>query len=302
MNTISTLIIVLSVFGLYINMYGNTNLLDPELMDTSWLAKLQQIPKKENNEMPNTIGKLIDELELDPKITEQAKNISPGEIDSMIQVAKKHVSPDEYKKYNEIGEKRTSETTPKILNLGKNTKGGVSTRLYGWSRPSSVDKIDGNSSLTKENITYKNNYPYKNDELRMKSGDSKIIESYTNLTDRVFKQDGTIGAMILPKNTDAFDIDNSYTKRATSIYKTRISYTNKVLPDVQRVDIGLLKERDNLKLSALNEISDGIEIKTRPDMTGFKNNVEHMKTHEILYPIDKIDADMKNISRNYNLK
>ena len=136
----------------------------------------------------------------------------------------------------------------------------------------------------------------------MKSGDSKIIESYTNLTDRVSKQEGTIGTIILPKNTDAFDIDNSYTKRATSIYKTRISYTNKVLPDVQRVDIGLLKERDNLKSNALNEISDGIEIKTRPDMTGFKNNVEHMKTHEILYPFDKIDSNMKNISRNYNLK
>ena len=259
-------------------------------------------PKKEHNETPNTIGKLIDELELDPKITEPVKNISPGEIDSMIQDAKKRVSPDEHKKYNEIGEKRTSETTPKILNLGNNSKGGVSTRLYGWTRPSFGDKIDGDSSLTKEKITHKNNYPYKTDELRMKSGDSKIIESYTNLTDRVSKQEGTIGTVILPKNTDAFDIDNSYTKRATSIYKTRINYTNKVLPDVQRVDIGLLKERDNLKSNALNEIAEGIEIKTRPDMTGFKNNVEHMKIHEILYPVDKIDINMKNVNRNYNIK
>ena len=304
MNTISTLIIVLSVFGLYINMYGNTNLSDPELMDTSWLSKLPKILRKENNENnennENTVEQIMNDLKLDPEIINQAKDVSPKEIDEVIQSAKNQVLPEaKPKKYNELGE---NNITPVIFNLGKNVKGSSSTRAYGWVRPSTVDKVDANGSLTKENISYKNNFPYKTDELRMKPGDSKILESYSNLTDRVFKQSSTIGAIILPKNTEKFDINNTYTKRAASIYKARISNTNKILPDVQSVDPDLLKERDNLKSNVLNEMPNSIEIKKRPDMIGFKDGVEHMKTHEKLYPLDKVDADMKNITRNYNLK
>ena len=50
MNTLTTLIIVLSIFGLYINMYGRSNLSDPELMSSSWMTKMFT---KENNENEN---------------------------------------------------------------------------------------------------------------------------------------------------------------------------------------------------------------------------------------------------------
>jgi hypothetical protein len=99
-----------------------------------------------------------------------------------------------------------------------------------------------------------------------------------------------------------FDINNTYTERATSIYKTRIGYENKILPDVREINPDLLKERNNMKLNSIDEMPRDIEIKTRPNLVGFKDRVEHMKTHERLYPLDKVDADMKNISRNYNLK
>ena len=65
MNTLTTLIIVLSVFGLYINLYGKTNLSDPELMDTSWLSKLQQMTGKEKREKPVTtdeVEKIMSDL------------------------------------------------------------------------------------------------------------------------------------------------------------------------------------------------------------------------------------------------
>jgi hypothetical protein len=129
-----------------------------------------------------------------------------------------------------------------------------------------------------------------------------MLNSYGRLTGTVFKENATIGTMILPKDTSAFDIKNTFTERATGIYKTRIGPENKILPDVMPVNPVLLKERNNLKLNSLDEMSDSIEIKTRPNLVGFKDKVEHMKRHEKLFPLDKVDADMKNISRNYNLK
>jgi len=306
MNTLTTLIIVLSVFGLYINMYGKSNLSDPELMSSSWMNKMFT---KENNENVNEklsgeVEKIIQDLKLDPELINSAKNVSPEEIDNIIKSAEENISLQSAPKmYNELGEKMSEVKDPRILNLGKNVKGGSSTRAYGWVRPSTVDKVDANGSLTKEDISYKNNYPYKESELRMKSGDSKALESTNDLTTtRRYKQDAQVGTLILPEDTSAFDINNTYTERATSIYKTRIGYENKILPDVRSVDHSLLKERDNMKLNAIDEMSGNVEIKTRPNLVGFKDRVEHMKVHEKLYPVDKVDTDMKNISRNYNLK
>lgn len=306
MNTLTTLIIVLSVFGLYINMYGKSNLSDPELMSSSWMSKMFT---KENNENVNEklsgeVEKIIQDLKLDPELINSAKNVSPEEIDNIIKGAEEDVSLQSVPKmYNELGEKMSEVKDTRILNLGKNVKGGSSTRAYGWVRPSTVDKVDANGSLTKEDISYKNNFPYKESELRMKSGDSKVLESANDLTTaRRYKQGAQVGTIILPKDTTAFDINNTYTERATSIYKTRIGYENKILPDIRSVDHNLLKERDNMKLNAIDEMSGDVEIKTRPNLVGFKDRVEHMKVHEKLYPVDKVNADMKNISRNYNLK
>ena len=303
MNTLTTLIIVLSVFGLYINLNGNTNLSDPELMDTSWLSNISQFVRKEKREN-NEVEKIIEELELDPDLINQSKNVSVEEIDNMLKEAEElNDLASAPKKYNEVGEKNDGILPPpQILNLGKNSKGGSSTRAYGWVRPSTVDKVDANGSMTKEDISYKNNFPYKTDELRMKSGDSKILESYENLTGKVFKQDAQVGTMILPKDTSAFDINNTFMERATNIYKTRIGYENKILPDVRGIDSNLLKERNNLKLKSIDEMSRNVEIKTRPSLVGFKDRVDHMKTHERLNPVDKVSMDIKNITRDYNLK
>jgi len=306
MNTITTTIITLSLLGLYINLYGKTNLSDPELMSSSWLSKIftKENHENVNEKLSGEVEKIIQDLELDPKLINSAKNVSPEEIDSLIKSAEEDISLESAPKmYNEVGEKMSEVKDIRILNLGKNVKGGSSTRTYGWVRPSTVDKVDSNGNLSKEDVSYKNNYPYKTSELRMNSGDSKVLESANDLTTtRRYKQDAQVGTIILPNYTSMFDVNNTYTERATSIYKTRIGYENKILPDVRSVDHSLLKERDNMKLNAIDEMPDTVEIKTSPNLVGFKDKVEHMKTHERLYPIDKVDADMKNISRNYNLK
>ena len=300
MNTLTTAIIVLSLLGLYINLYGRSNLSDPELMNSSWMSKMFT----KENEISDQVGKIIKDLELDPELINSAKNVSPEEIDNILKSAEEDISlQSSPKMYNELGEKTSEVKDPRILSLGKNVKGGSSTRAYGWVRPSTVDKVDSNGNLSKEDISYKNNYPYKSSELRMKSGDSRTLESANDLTTtRRYKQDAQVGTIILPKDTSAFDINNTYTKRATSIYKTRIGYENKILPDVRSVDHNLLKERDNMKMNAIDEMSGNVEIKTRPNLVGFKDRVEHMKVHEKLHPVDKVNTDMKNISRNYNLK
>jgi hypothetical protein len=304
MNTLTTLIIVLSVFGLYINLYGRSNLTDPELMNSSWVSKMFTKEKNEKANLSDEVEKIIQDLKLDPEIINSAKDVSSEEIDSLI----KHAEEDNIlmsapKMYNELGEKMSEVKDSRILNLGKNVKGGSSTRVHGWVRPSTVDKVDANGNLSNEDISYKNNYPYKTSELRMKSGDSKVLESANDLTTtRRYKQGSQVGTIILPEDTSAFDIDNTYTERATSIYKTRIGYENKILPDITGVNANLIKERDNMKLNAIEEMSDNVEIKTRPNLVGFKDRAEHMRTHERLYPVDKVKTDMKNISRNYNLK
>ena len=306
MNTLTTLIIVMSVFGLYINMYGKSNLSDPELMSSSWMSKMftKEKNENENGKISNEVEKIIQDLKLDPKLLNSAKDVPPEEIDSIIKSAEEDISLQSAPKmYNELGEKMSEVKDPRILNLGKNVKGGSSIRAYGWVRPSTVDKVDANGSLTKEDISYKNNYPYEESELRMKSGDSKALESTNDLTTtRRYKQGAQLGTIILPEDTSVFDINNTYTQRATSIYKTRKGYENKILPDVRSVDPNLLKERDNMKTNAINEMSGVVEIKTRPNLVGFKDSVEHMKVHEKLYPVDKVNTEMKNISRNYNLK
>ena len=306
MNTITTTIITLSLLGLYINLYGRSNLSDPELMSSSWLSKIftKENHGNVNEKLSGEVKKIIQDLELDPKLINSAKNVSPEEIDSLVKSAEEDISLESAPKmYNEVGEKMSEVKDRSILNIGKNVKGGSSTRAYGWVRPSTVDKVDSNGSLSKEDISYKNNYPYKSSELRMKSGDSKALESSNELTaTRRYKQDAQVGTIILPNDTSMFDINNTYTERATSIYKTRIGYENKILPDVREINPDLLKERNNMKLNSIDEMPRDIEIKTRPNLVGFKDRVEHMKTHERLYPLDKVDADMKNISRNYNLK
>ena len=306
MNTITTTIITLSLLGLYINLYGRSNLSDPELMSSSWLSKMftKENHENVNEKLSGEVKKIIQDLELDPKLINSAKNVSPEEIDSLVKSAEEDISLESAPKmYNEVGEKMSEVKDRSILNIGKNVKGGSSTRAYGWVRPSTVDKVDSNGSLSKEDISYKNNYPYKSSELRMKSGDSKALESSNELTaTRRYKQDAQVGTIILPNDTSMFDINNTYTERATSIYKTRIGYENKILPDVREINPDLLKERNNMKLNSIDEMPRDIEIKTRPNLVGFKDRVEHMKTHERLYPLDKVDADMKNISRNYNLK
>lgn len=306
MNTITTTIITLSLLGLYINLYSRSNLSDPELMSSSWLSKMftKENHENVNEKLSGEVKKIIQDLELDPKLINSAKNVSPEEIDSLVKSVEEDISLQSAPKmYNEVGEKMSEVKDISILNIGKNVKGGSSTRAYGWVRPSTVDKVDSNGSLSKEDISYKNNYPYKSSELRMKSGDSKALESSNELTaTRRYKQDAQVGTIILPNDTSMFDINNTYTERATSIYKTRIGYENKILPDVREINPDLLKERNNMKLNSIDEMPRDIEIKTRPNLVGFKDRVEHMKTHERLYPLDKVDADMKNISRNYNLK
>ena len=302
MNTLTTFIIVLSVFGLYINLYGKTNLDDPELMNISWISNIMNKKVIRENHENDEVEKIMEELKLDPSLISQAKDVSPQEIENIINGAEEeNALKTRPREYNEIGEKNSAVKDTQILNLGKNIKGGSSTRAYGWVRPSTVEKVDTNGSITKESMSYKDNFPYNSDQMKMKSGDSKMLATAAAVfDDKVFKQEAQLGTMILPANTSEFDIKNTFTERATSIYKTRIGYENKILPDVRKVDPDLLNKKTYN--NTLYSVPDSIEIKTRPNLVGFKDRVEHMNVHHKLYPVNILNDDIKNITRNYNLK
>ena len=302
MNTLTTFIIVLSVFGLYINLYGKTNLDDPELMNISWISNIMNKKVIRENHENDEVEKIMEELKLDPSLISQAKDVSPQEIENIINGAEEeNALKTRPREYNEIGEKNSTVKDTQILNLGKNIKGGSSTRAYGWVRPSTVDKVDTNGSITKEFMSYKDNFPYNSDQMKMKSGDSEMLATAAAVfDDKVFKQEAQLGTMILPANTSEFDIKNTFTERATSIYKTRIGYENKILPDVRKVDPDLLNKKTYN--NTLYSVPDSIEIKTRPNLVGFKDRVEHMNVHHKLYPVNILNDDIKNITRNYNLK
>ena len=302
MNTLTTFIIVLSVFGLYINLYGKTNLDDPELMNISWISNIMNKKVIRENRENDEVEKIMEELKLDPSLISQAKDVSPQEIENIINDAEEeNALKTRPREYNEIGEKNSTVKDTQILNLGKNIKGGSSTRAYGWVRPSTVEKVDTNGSITKEFMSYKDNFPYNSDQMKMKSGDSEMLATATAVfDDKVFKQEAQLGTMILPANTSEFDIKNTFTERATSIYKTRIGYENKILPDVRKVDPDLLNKKTYN--NTLYSVPDSIEIKTRPNLVGFKDRVEHMNVHHKLYPVNILKDDIKNITRNYNLK
>lgn len=305
MNTLSTFIIVLSVIGLYINLYGNTDLRDPELM-TNMSKKISDVFGTSDNSMKDIkdVDNLIKELELDPKLLDEAKNVPPEKINDIINMAKEENFLQEKPKiYNEIGQEISKiNKEENIVNAGKNTKSGSSVRMNNWVKPSDSIK-DIESGLTvNTTASYKDNFPYKTQEFKFNADDSKILDTQKKLIGRSFKETAMIGTLILPENPDTFDKNNTYMKRAADIYKTRIGFENKILPDVRHINIDKLKEKDNPKLTAIDEITDKIEVKTRPDLVGFTDVVEHIKTHERLYPVDKVYMDMKNIVRNYNLK
>ena len=305
MNTLTTSIIVLSVFGLYINLYGNTDLRNPELMTNvsqKMSSSFVSSEMSKTGKISNEVDDIIKELELDPKLIDAAKSVSQKEIDDIINMAKdENITQEKPKQYNEIGQEISKIKEENILNTGKNIKSGSSVRVDGWVRPSLVTKDDETGLPAQNNASYKENYPYKTAEFRMNSGESKILNSQMNLTGRSFKENSNIGTLILPENPDAFDANNTYIRRAADIYKTRIGYENKILPDVRHVNVDKLKEKSEPKLNALDEMSGTFEVKTRPNLIGFKDTVDHMKTHERLYPIDKVAADIKNVARNYNL-
>jgi len=122
MNTITITIITLSLLGLYINLYGRSNLSDPELMNSSWLSKIftKENHENVNEKLSGEVKKIIQDLELDPKLINSAKNVSPEEIDSLVKSVEEDISLQSAPKmYNEVGEKMSEVKDRSILNMEK---------------------------------------------------------------------------------------------------------------------------------------------------------------------------------------
>ena len=118
MNTLTKSIIVLSVFGLYLNMYGNTDLRNPELM-TNVSQKMSSIfgssEMSKTGKISNEVDDIIKELELDPKLIDAAKSVSQKEIDDIINMAKdENITQEKSLNYSE---NRSAEELKSLKNM-----------------------------------------------------------------------------------------------------------------------------------------------------------------------------------------
>lgn len=296
MNTLIAFIIFLSFYGVYINLYGSKkNLADPELYNRSMSSK--------------------DFLKVDESLTEEVKDIlkkeglnenivsgvDTSDLKELNDILKDTETSVEEIKYNEIGEDINSSLSGKrIVNGGRNSKGGSGTRAYGWTRPSS--SYINENGLKDVNISYKDNFPYADSDMKIKSSESKISNEYSKLIKTEGKGETQRGVMILPKDESLFNEGKIYMDRAKNIYKNRISNESKNTPDINNVDVDLLYTRNGYNLNSIDELSGSIEIKSRPDAVDFRNNIEHINFQEKLKPFNKMNAEMNMVTKNFNIK
>lgn len=277
MNPLILFIISLSLLGIYINKSEETILEDPEFKKSS-----VELSKTEPTE---EVKELIEELNLNPDILDENSN-----------------DPLNKKLFNEIGEPIEKDKDDKlILNAGRNVKGGVAppSALYGYTN-ASADKRDLKTGLSNVTIDYKNNFPYSENDFKMKPG-QKNMKEYNLLASMDKKGESTIGTILFPKENNTLE-KKIYMNRVVSIHKQRIPKDNKIVPEISKIDNSKLKERDSKKLNYLDEMPASIEIKRKPDVIGFSQNIDHINTHSRIKPFDKVKQDTVAISNNFNLK
>ena len=289
MQSLTIFIILLSLIGIYINLSGKTHLADPEF------HKIKEVIYEQGDMQDKNLNEISTNENID-KIIKSLDN--EDETNVAEEPAEKKVY------YNEIGEKIESmgDGGLKAGNIPINSRVDLgkapSAKVMGYSRPSNFVLDDNN--LKVDNTTYDNlSFPYKSNSFKLEGADSRI-SNITNVYAKNPKGSAQVGAIVLPKDESDFSENMKYINRAVAIYRNGISNQNKLLPDVSTISSAAIQERGTKKLGY--EIPDYIDIKSRPDMVGFVDNVEHMRSHEILKPFDIKGTEMKNVSKNYNLK
>ena len=245
MQLIVIIIVLLSFIGVYINKYSVSNLLRSEL-----------------SSVPNE--KLIDEIIIPEKYNESNKETKEPKIT-----------------YDEIGNEISDIKT--IMQAGKLILG---TTVTSGSEPySKPGNWAGNAGPARdingftENFTsYKNNYPYKNEEFKdINSAD--FLKSKTEQPLNRSKGNSYIGSEVFQGDAAKLkDVKINYTRRAIDILKNRVTFENKDLPDMQKIQSKEVLIRNSKKIA--NVLPSFIETRNVPNLNSIQSNLDKIHAND----------------------
>ena len=252
MQLIVIIIVLLSFIGVYINKYSVSNLLRSELLKPELFV--------------------IDNEELIEEIEKNKYVVQP----------KKEINKDAQKKlYDEIGNEISDNKT--IMEAGKLILG---TTVTSGSEPySKPGNWAGNAGPARdingftENFTsYKNNYPYKNEEFK-DINSTDFLKSKTEQPLNRSKGNSYIGSEVFQGDAAKLkDVKINYTRRAIDILKNRVTFENKDLPDTQKIQSKEVLIRNSKKIA--NVLPSFIETRNVPDLNSIQSNRDKIHAND----------------------
>ena len=173
---------------------------------------------------------------------------------------------------NNISDDATKMRAGKLILDTNVTNGGEPyTRPEGWAG-NSGPKRDING-LTLNNVSYKNNYPYKSSEF-IDVNPSETLKSKMDQPLNRTKAIAYAGSEVFPGDANKLKSGKiNYSKRALEIIKSHVPADTKDLPNMQKINSNQISIRNSDKIGTI--LPDYIETKNKPnfDVINTKRNV-----------------------------
>ena len=260
MQLIVIVIVLLSFIGLYINMYSGIESLTSDLGKIPNESLMERIINTENTSEEITESKkLFDDM--GNIISEDTAKMQAGKL---------------------------------ILDTIVTNGGEPYTRPDGWAG-NSGPKRDTNG-LTLNNLSYRNNYPYKSSEFI----DVNSNETLKSKLDQPLNRSKAIayaGSEVFPGDANKLKSGKiEYMKRAIEIIKSRVPYENKDLPNMQEINPTKISTVNAKKIGTI--LPDYIVTKNKPNFEVINTKRNVILAENVSLPL----TTTNNLIDQFNLK
>jgi hypothetical protein len=259
MQTLLIVIILLSLIGIYINLGTVSNLTRPEF--------------KEKND----------------------DNLPPDNTENEITKENEEQPFDKMGNSLEVGDGFT--TDKKLINLNVTKSPAPDVRPDKWMTRS--NREIGRYGLTENNLSYKNNFPYKIGDLDNVTAE-ETLTSKIDILGRNPKGEAYVSQIISPQDDSRFVNGYKFINRAIDIAKNQASNNHKILLDMRKIDPDRINERIQTKNG--NVKYDDMEIKVNPDILTVQSAREHADAKRVILKHDTRDHKINQMKNIYNFK
>ena len=266
MQPLVIVIILLSLIGIYINLGNSSELIMPELSE-----------------------KILD-------FKDEYKDLSPDKVaDKIMEEMQKEPDFDSIGNSNLIGD--GLEPGKQIINLQVDSGTAPNTRPYKFT--TTTKREIGQYGLVKNNLSYKNNFPY--DEKYLSEIESKdTLRSRVDTMVRNPKAHAFRSQIVLPQDESQFKENYKFTNRAIAIVRNQVSNQNKNLSDLKKVNSEEISSRSSKNIYRV--IPGEIEIKSTPDFNSIQAAKDHSMLHSKLRNHNEASHFINAMKTNYNFK